>query len=82
MKPTFKQKLQEHYVALAKDTELPMTRWLPTEENLRWLIRFATRHTSGKYREIEKLAKQLVPYRPKTWADTEDDLQAVLKGDK
>lgn len=82
MKPTFKQKLEEHYVVLAKDCELPMIRWLPTEENIRWLLRYAAKHSNGKYHVIESLAKQLDPYRPKTWADTENDLQAVLKGDK
>jgi hypothetical protein len=82
MKPSFKQKLEEHYTALGKHCELPMTRWLPTEENLRWLLRYAARHPNGKYREIEALAKQLVSYRPKTWSDTEEDLQAVLKGNK
>ena len=82
MKPSFKQKMEEHFVVLAKDCELPLTRWLPTEENLRWLIRYASKHSNGKYHEIEALAKQLVPYRPKTWGDTVEDLQSVLKGDK
>ena len=82
MKPSFKQKLEEHYTVLAKDCELPMTRWLPTEENLRWLIRYASKHKNGKYHDIETLAKQLCPYRPKTWGDDWEDLQSVLKGDK
>lgn len=72
--------MEEHYVALAKHCELPMTRWLPTEENLRWLIRYAEKHSNGKYHEIERLAKQLNPYEPKTFGDGEEDLQAVLKG--
>ena len=82
MKPKFKQKLEEHYTILAKECELPMTRWLPTEENMRWLLRYAEKHSNGKYHNIETLARQLVPYRPKTFGDKEEDFQAVLKGDK
>jgi len=80
MKPKFKQKLEHRYVALAKYCELPQIRWLPTEENLRWLIRYAEKHKNGKYHEIEKMAKQLCPYRPKEFGDDWEDMQEVLKG--
>lgn len=80
MKPKYKHKLEARYVELAKDVELPMVRWLPTQENLAWLLRYTFKRKNGRYDNIIILAKQLTDYKPKTFQDTAGDLQAVLKG--
>lgn len=80
MKPKYKHKLEERYVAMAQDLMIPIVRWIPTEENLQWLLRFTYRYKNGKYDKIVALAKQLSDYEPKTFQDTPEDLQLVLKG--
>jgi len=65
---------------LAKYVELPVVRWMPTEENLQWMLRYTYHRKNGRYDNIIALAKQLTDYEATTFQDTPEDLQKVLKG--